>query len=295
MIMSMFPDISPALTRFRGDIHDGLAQALGALPEDLAAEYKTNIEAIQDEPTHLKSGIQWTLYKYFRHAGFLQAIVLFNKKVVFSLGAGIMPWEAKGNRRLPEDLKFPSVFKAVHHTQRHRELVLEIEGVIPAAVESMVTGILEKEIMPFATSYFFNMPVLRDNRRINVLRDVEARCTSIVEERLDQGKPVTLTHFRFQDMHVYFEMSGEHVTFEIVEKILATIRGNLKKEDILLQLSPVSYLVLSPGALEKQIATRFESIYFQINSLVLDYDLNVATVEQGPVDMEAVWKELAVR
>ena len=39
---------------------------------------------------------------------------------------------------------------------------------------------------------------------------------------------------------------------------------------------------------------RFESIYFQTGSLILDYDLNVVTADKLPVRMDELWRELGI-
>jgi len=293
--MSIFPDISRVLTRAQTDIRRHLGRALALVPERVHDEYLESVRAVRENPALLSSSMRWFLHNYFLFTGFLQLVVHFREKPVFSRGAEILTKE-RAAEQFAEDVRDNPQISVTHlqHRETSRGMLLEIDGVAPAPVAEIAATIMDNEILPLARNYYFNMSDLRDPRLVDLNRAAEEPLLAVLEREIGDGRPVSLTHFRFQEMHLYFEILGEHRTREIIREIIATIRGNLKKGDYLFQLSPLSYVVLSPGARQEQIERRFESIYFQIKTLILDYDLTVATVDALPVRMYRLWEDLRV-
>ena len=106
------------------------------------------------------------------------------------------------------------------------------------------------------------------------------------------GIPVTISHFHFQEMKIYLEVTGEQQTREFLNEINRTFQRNLKKKDTVIQISPVSYLVLSPGATTRIMTERFKHIFFMIKSLILEYKLDIYTVQQLPVEIHEIIRRL---
>ena len=167
-----------------------------------------------------------------------------------------------------------------------------LEAVVPTGLLETSKNLLLNEIWPLAANYFFNVPALSESPIDNFMLEVEDFCLDVLNANIPEGRPVTVTHFRFQEMEVYFEMSGEHRSRDIMRSITALIRENLKKDDSLIEISPTSYLVLSPGAHKDPIERRFESIYFHIHGLILDYDLDVICLEDMPGNMAEIWRAI---
>ena len=143
-----------------------------------------------------------------------------------------------------------------------------------------------------AARYFFFKPDIQNERRIDHVEVLQSFARQALRGYLEQGTSVAISHFRFQDLRVYFEMSGDERTRDIMHAIVSTIRSNLKQRDMLFQLSPLSYVVVSPGAEREQIERRFKTIYFQVRSLVLEYRLTVVTVDRFPLRLNELWKDL---
>ncbi|MCB1318796.1 MAG: hypothetical protein KDK34_01005, partial [Leptospiraceae bacterium] len=183
-------------------------------------------------------------------------------------------------------------FAHIRRKQEIRDRVLEVEVILPERIRSVGVNLLDYEILPIASNYFFYYPALQNTRLVNHVTVLQRFATEIISSHVLREQSVTLTHFRFQDLSVYFERSGEHGTRDFMNGIIRTIRNNLKSTDTVYQMSPTSYVVFSPGAQKHHIQRRFKSIYFQIKSLVLEYKQFIVTIDSLPVNIEALWREL---
>jgi hypothetical protein len=311
---ALFPGLSTTLARSEEEIQESLLDVRERVGAEVFEAYLSALEHLHAAGDERDFG-GWFLSQYCLFAGFLQAEFVFDDtQSVLRFGAEILPWrkpgrvtndqgevpdetEAESTRAgtaLPPALtaEGPGALVELCRIVRRRDHHLSVRVVLPARLEDLARNLLDHEILPFARNLFFFTPALGDSRRIDHLAILNQRALGVLHERLDQGMHVTISHFKFQDLHIYLEMQGEHRTREILRGIIEYIHGNLKKQDLLLQLTPLSYIMISPGATQEQILERFRSIYFQIRSLVLEYQIYLTTVSEKPVQLGEVWKDL---
>ncbi len=312
---ALFPGLSNTLVRSEEEIQESLLDVRERVGAERFEAYLESLEKLQSEAAPDRGFGDWFLSQYCLFAGVLQAEFLFDDvQAVFRFGAPLIPWQAldrpltadgevpdendpEETRRgtaLPLELSAegPGALVELRKVVRRRDHNLSARLILPARLEDLARNLLDHEILPFARNLFFFTPGLGDARRVDHLAILNQRALGVLNDHLEQGQPVTISHFKFQDLHIYLEMQGEHRTREILRGIIEYIHGNLKKQDLLLQLTPLSYIMLSPGATQEQILERFRSIYFQIRSLVLEYQIHLTTVSEKPVRLSEVWKDL---
>ena len=300
--MSGFPDISRHLARDQEIIHKSLARACGLLPERVFAEYSASARKMVDQPELLNSSIRWFLYHYFLFSGFIQGIVAYDDQPVFTFGAQLLPWDINQDREFPPDffqapahgIPAASALTRIFRTEQRGHRRLSVEGVAPNDIEPIVSSMLDLEMMPIARNYYFNDPGIQDHRVVDYLSQVEEQCDVLCARTVETANVFSVSHFRFQDMSIYFEMSGEKGGGELMQAIHQVIRQNLKRSDVLFQLSPFSFLALSPGADRSQIFERLQNVYFGYKSLYMDYQLRVVTLNEHPDDWSEIWSDLKV-
>lgn len=310
---ALFPEISPVLKRSVQLIETGLVAARPGLSDAQFEDYLQSAAHPESDAASASDFGDWYLRQYCLFGGILQADFIYDSShTIFRCGGEILPWltardvhgqglyddsadaEWCADRALPASHAGdgPGALRELRRILRFREHRLHMRFVAPASLTGVVENLLDHEIVPFARNLFFHHPALGDPRRIDHLAVMNQRALAVLAEHLEQGSAVTLSHFQFQDLHIYLEMQGEHRTREILRGIIDYIHGNLKSEDTLVQLTPRSYIMISPGATQEQILDRFRNIYFQIRSVVLEYRIHLTTISEGPVQLSAVWKEL---
>lgn len=290
--MPLLNALSPALEHAAPKARDVVLAALEFLPEKYTRAYLNALDPQDTDERNRSSKIRWLLHYAFLYSGALQGIITVDGRNVYSFGAEFIPWS--GSRLdLPVDVT-ADLLTTVVRKESENDLDLVLTAVFPKKIAESVSRLVEAEIIPLARHYFLYLPGLKDPQMVDLNKRIIDLCQPVAEKAAKLGQPLSITHFHFQDMSVYFEMSGERRTFEILEEIIRIIRENLKKNDFLIQLSPLSYLVFSPGARKEQILGRFRSIYFYIKSLVLEYEMHIITLESAEIDWTQVWANLRI-
>lgn len=292
--MSVFSEISPGLIEKSDLVGSVMEQFLQNLPERLQREYRSSIRDGEAKTSLNRSGVRWILQNYFMFAGFLQGLIRLNRRPLFAFGGELLTWNDMRQADFASDIS-QAVQGELYRPEsisRRGTMYLEITGVVPEPIRDIADNALADEIVPFAESYFFFLPTARDIRRVDILSEAENRCHEILNDFLREGISVVLTHFRFQDMRVYFEMSGEFRSLEFMNIIDSQIRGRMGPDDIIVHLSPLSSLIFSPNVSLEEARARFESLFFQIKSLIIDYDLEFAMADSLPIRLGDLWREL---
>ncbi|MBI3396416.1 MAG: hypothetical protein HY042_11315 [Spirochaetia bacterium] len=270
-----------------------MRSALSLLPATIAADYQESVREALTRAGQFRSFSSYMLTNLLLRAGLLQGSLRLENRPVFAFGAEVLPWNIDDWTLF--DAPYPEILQTVQHTAGDSSgHSIQITGVAPRHCGELTHRILETDVMTFARQFFLHVPAMRERRLIDLAGPVQEEVSNLIQAGLAEGRPVTLTHFRFQDMRVYFEMGGEHVARDMTRSIESTIHANLKKGDQLFSLSPASYLVVSPGATEDVITNRFRTIYFSTRSLILDYGLSVVTVDRQPVRLNQIWKKLGL-
>ncbi|EQA53785.1 hypothetical protein LEP1GSC052_1249 [Leptospira kmetyi serovar Malaysia str. Bejo-Iso9] len=105
---------------------------------------------------------------------------------------------------------------------------------------------------------------------------------------------MVITHFRFQDLYSYFKLLGEQRSGEIMRELKAIIQAHLRPYDKLYVLSPRSILTLSPDCKTEVVQARFDEVVFQVNHLIVDYEIQFMELSSPIETIEPIWKELLV-
>lgn len=266
--------LPPALLRNRNRIQDSLQAALATLPVDKARGLENEIKR-----TEQGSVTRWLFFMTCLHSGLVSMNLADGPATVLAYGI-----------QLPKN-SWPSGFRRIEREFYLGGHHLSLAGYLPEPLADLSEQILDALIIP-SENVFLNTQGLREKTLQNVFLSVERDLTVILEGHLQKGTRVTLTHFLFQDLRVYFSLSGEYRSGEIMDSIQKTIADNLKKSDHIFRLSPLSYIVVCPGADPEALKQRFKSIYVQIRTLVLDYELKMHTVESLPLQLTGVWSDL---
>lgn len=267
--------LPPVLSRNRARIREALEAGLGTLAPELVKSFESNLKTAGAGST-----TRWLFQMICLNAGFASVNLTMGTVAIFSYGIET-DWEDK-----------KATWARIERSFSVGEITLTFIGVLPRSIKDLAEAALDSTLLVHAENVFLNSQGLREKNLQNVFFNIERDTKPILEEILNTGVPVTLTHFLFQDLRVYFSLSGEYRSQEIMDSIQEVISENLKKSDRIFRLSPLSYIVISPGADSQQIQARFKSIYIQIKSLVLDYDLRLCTVSQLPVRFTQIWSQL---
>ena len=289
--MALFFELCPVTARYQGGVRRGIRRALGALPHEIVREYRASLQRHTKPESRQKTYTSWILENHMTFAGFLQSLIVLDGRETHRQGAEIRPWD--GDLYRPEE-GLPKGLTAINHTERVEERTLHFLGIVPADLEPSARIVLDAEILPFLRAYFLNLPALQDERTVDLVQELENHLRRFCQPHLESQLPVTFIHFQFQDMAIYFEMSGEHRSLEILEEVNEIIVAHLKSGDELIQLAPGSVLVVAPGARAAQMRERFRGVYFQTRSLILDCKSEVLTLESPPIRFAELWRLLGV-
>jgi hypothetical protein len=157
-----------------------------------------------------------------------------------------------------------------------------------------VRPIFQNEILPLARRILLYDTSIPGRNWIDYLHILESFVARRTRKLLAEGQPVTFTHFRFQNLNHYFGLLGEAGASEMIHNIELTIRSRLPEGDLSIVLSPHSYIVLSPGREHEEVYQRFQAIYFEIKSLILDYAILIHTVHDPDFSLFDVFRELKI-
>ncbi|ABJ79055.1 MULTISPECIES: hypothetical protein [Leptospira] len=116
----------------------------------------------------------------------------------------------------------------------------------------------------------------------------------IKDIRNSLSNEIVITHFHFQDLYSYFKLLGEQRSGEIMKELKSIIQAYLRPYDKLYVLNPRSVLTLSPDCKTEVVEARFDEVVFQVNHLIVDYEIQFMELN-SPIDsIEPIWKHLLV-
>ncbi|PJZ69496.1 hypothetical protein CH373_16245 [Leptospira perolatii] len=103
---------------------------------------------------------------------------------------------------------------------------------------------------------------------------------------------MVLTHFYFQDLSQYFKLLGEQKSGEIIEELKSVIHAHLRPYDKLYMLSTRSFMTFCPDCRLEIVKSRFNDVIFQVNHLIIDYEIKFMEID-GPLDsFKSVYENL---
>ncbi|MCX8000258.1 MAG: diguanylate cyclase [Leptospiraceae bacterium] len=80
--------------------------------------------------------------------------------------------------------------------------------------------------------------------------------------------------FKFEDLKIYSEKMGEQFTKHVLIEIAKIIRQNLKRNDILYNISRKIFIAYLPDCNEEVAHKRFENLFFRIEPLIIRFQIS---------------------
>lgn len=233
----------------------------------------------------------------------IQAHFHYKNQAIFEFGLNLLPKEylipdtsydaiqTIKNRESPD---LPPGLSMIHRWFYYEDQVLDMCIITLKPLRRICANLIDYELYPIVESWYFNQPPLQQDNTLNQAAVLHRIFSDIIPPVLGTGVPVTISHFHFQELKIYLEVTGEQQSRDFFHELMKVFKKNLKQSDLVFQLTPVSYIVISPGATRRIMTDRFKHIFFMIKSLVLEYKLNIITIQKLPVVMNDIWKELNI-
>jgi hypothetical protein len=286
--MTNFP-VSPILKKNLRTIQRGVEEAIVRLPQ---GDERAYVQYVTEAGERLRPETDfpiWFLFHMFLYSGFIRASVRFANHALFRFAP-------PGNAEYCESISRlkQSPFCTIEHTALISGKGLEVSGLVPSSIREISNHFLMREIVPFIDGYFAHSPVIVAGKGIDLYAVFKQELESLIKSATEVNQLVTITHLKFQEMFIFFELLGKFRSKEIIAEIIENIRTHLKRIDAIFVLSPFSYLIVSPGADEDLIQKRFQGIYFQSSSIVMDYQISTRTIREEAWSTEDLWKELGI-
>ena len=270
--MSDFP--SPLIAANQSRIAEALAHTLRE-HATLAQEYQKR--ALDMTPDRLQSFIEYTLYHFCLQSGCIHALLKNHNDPLFEFGVPVAR-DARATARIKSK-------------QARKDIELSFEATVPATIESLCSAILTQELIPFISNYYLYAPFLMEDRFIDLHTETWQKIEDLLDSALMQTSVATLSHVRIQDLRPYFTASGEYSSAEMIEEIKRILERNLKQSDVLFELSPFSFVLLSPGVQKEKILERLGRLQFSVRNMPIDFRIFAATVS-GDYTAAALIREL---
>lgn len=103
---------------------------------------------------------------------------------------------------------------------------------------------------------------------------------------------MVLTHFYFQDLSQYFKLLGEQKSGEILEELKSVIQAHLRPYDKLYVLNSRSFLTFCPDCRLDIVKSRFDEVIFQVNHLIIDYEIKFLEFTEPLDSFQPVYEKL---
>ncbi|MBE7437912.1 MAG: hypothetical protein HS115_05585 [Spirochaetales bacterium] len=271
--MSDFP--SPLIAANQSRIAEALAHTLREHAAVAEAYQKQAREMAASD--RLKSFIEYTLYHFCLQSGFIHALLKNHSEPLFEFGVPLPDGAIETAR--------------ISMKQSRKDIELSFEATVPASIESLCSAILSQELIPFISNYYLYAPSLMEDRFIDMYTETWQKIGDLLDSALQQTSVATLSHVRIQDLRPYFTASGEYSSAEMIEEIKRILERNLKQSDVLFELSPFSFVLLSPGVHKEKILERLNRLQFSVRNMPIDFRIFAVTIS-GHYTVATLIKEL---
>ncbi len=209
----------------------------------------------------IKSILDLTIYMYFLFSGCIYLIIIYKNNIVFEIGKKL-------------NLLENPLLKQNHF--RWKEI--EINVIFPEKSTKIIEELFRKEFFPFIRKTILNHLHYIETNYFDFVGNTIQFIQKRIRPYLQKNIPVTITHFKFENLSNYLENSGNYAIFDFIMEIDKYLRSKLKKRDLLIIFSYDSYLVLSINAKKEVIFERFNNLYIEIKNIVLDYHFFIETL-----------------
>lgn len=171
---------------------------------------------------------------------------------------------------------------------------LEIYAVYPYKSQKKIEEIFTKEFFPYVRKILLNDILFLETNIYDYIENTIEYIEKKSKPYLEKNIPVTLTHFKFENLEKYIDYLGNTGIYYFILEIDKSIKSKLKKRDILIILSYNSFLVMSIGARKEIIFERFKNVYIEIKSLVLDYHLYIENLLSPEDSIKEIFHKLKI-
>ncbi|EQA43337.1 hypothetical protein LEP1GSC050_1327 [Leptospira broomii serovar Hurstbridge str. 5399] len=103
---------------------------------------------------------------------------------------------------------------------------------------------------------------------------------------------MVLTHFYFQDLSQYFRLLGEQKSGEILTDLKSVIQAHLRPYDKLYVLNSRSFMTFCPDCRLDIVKSRFDEVIFQVNHLIIDYEIRFLEITEPLDSFRPVYEKL---
>lgn len=269
------------------EINRARAFTLASLPEECQQGFRHSIEYLAKHSAEISTPL-FLISRYLFEGGFLQAVFFNGQRPFFSFGAEILTVDGiLYTREIPQMLQ-------IHRMEGGPKGTWQAIALSPASLGSLPRSIFEDRIMPVLQETLIRMPSLQYNDYSDLFVDFEESIRDAINTILDSTGICHVAHLHFQDFSSYFDILGEHRSLAILDNLDTMLKNNIKADDRIIRLSPQDILILFQSTDSESIKRRFRSIYFEIDSLVFDYDLNIIPIKKKPVQMGELWQDLRI-
>lgn len=248
--MAIFPQISPVLDRSSDSITDMILSLPDLLPPEIFGPYREYCSGLQDQPD--LAAVPTILQNYCMHALILQARVVQYNDLIFQFGIEILDWQdfqrtdhvqTISHLDAPEP-DLPAGLAYIRREFPYADSSMLVDLVVLHPLRRMCANLLDYELQPLLRSYYQNQPAVLSRGIYDQVAIIQRLTRDILRQEINNQRPVTLSHFKFQELHIYLEHTGEHATPELLNGIQIRLHGILKQTDTIYQLSPISYIVV---------------------------------------------------
>lgn len=217
----------------------------------------------------------YQLYHFFLYSGCLHGAIYYRDRPVFYFGI-----ELSGQ---PGVVDFEITAREIR-----------IETMIPESTAELSREILRKKLLPAAIRYIPSDSSFNPGNCFDYIEPIQRFVKKRIQRSLQNNQPVTIAHFAFQDLRTYFFNSGEFWTREVIHEIRESIQNAAQNRDLILTITPHSYVVLSPGSTQDQFEERYESLYVEVKSLILDYELFTHEIQSSDESIAEVFHKIKI-
>ncbi|MBK6605516.1 MAG: hypothetical protein IPG24_08535 [Leptospiraceae bacterium] len=138
-----------------------------------------------------------------------------------------------------------------------------------------------------------NLPKKKDYQVIDTYSDFLEKIIGDIDHLFTSKEEVgVVSHFHIQDLRNYYKNMSQQYTEEIHSQIKTGILRHLKKGDQLYRVNQISYITYSHHCDVDKVKSRFSDIFFQLNTLIIRYQLSFHQVDSTIFKKRDFWDKI---
>lgn len=150
-----------------------------------------------------------------------------------------------------------------------------------------------KNLNDLVLNYHMNLPESVDYSFIDTYSDFLEKITREIGNHFTTKEEVgVVSHFHIQDLRNYYRNMSQQYTEEIHKQIKQGILRYLKKGDLLFRVNQRSYVTYSHNCNVETVKQRFSDIFFQLNTLIIRYQLSFHKVDSTNFKRREFWDHI---